>query len=155
MENSILFKKIYSLVSIIGSILTLYVMIDTLGFVSQIGIPILKLIFLVIYVPILISTIALIVTGVNTIFNSEKIFIGNIFKFELSNKDKSRSTKNTFLIGLVFLSFCLIDIVIMTYVNIGIVLPFVSTILLKILVLTFMVNTIWVFSFGLYRLIME
>jgi hypothetical protein len=153
MKNSI--RKTYSLVSLVGTVTTLYVMLMSFKTILDIDMPLFKMIGLFVYIPIFISTVVLIIKGLNTVFNEGDLFIGNLFKFKVDKETEKKITKNTYIIGTLMLCVFFIGLGLIIFANLSIIVPSVTLISLKILSISFMINTFFIYIFGMYRLIME
>jgi len=151
-----LMRKSHGIISMLGCSATLYAMIVLFGLASDTE-PFFKLIYLSFYVPVFIVTVILMIKGINTIINADKLFIGNILKYEHSKETKGQIRENTRLIGIIIIGMFVLGMVLIITSNLFVVIPTFSSsfIIMKVIFSLIALNTLWVFLFGGYRVVME
>lgn len=153
MKNSI--QKIYGVISIVGVVFTILYMSTLFVKIGRFDESLLKTIIMVVYIPVFLTTSIILIKGANTIKSGTKLCIGNLFKYNHNKKVKEKINKNTYIIGGVILSMIILGINLIWLVNIFIMLPIFISPIMNIIIPLLTANTIFVFLFGVYRIILE
>ena len=148
--------KTYGIISILSIMISIIFMITSFNVINTFDISLItKILLKVIYIPVFITTVVVLIKGTNTVLTSPTLFIGNIFKYEHNNKTKNQINTNSFIIGLISINMFIIGIIFVSVVNIYISIPYFTLPFIKTVVMLLSINTVLIYIFGIYRIIME